>query len=1697
MCTLLEKFDEHDGPVRGICFHQQQPLFVSGGDDYKIKVWNYKQRRCLFTLLGHLDYIRTTFFHHEYPWILSASDDQTIRIWNWQSRQCISVLTGHNHYVMCAQFHPTEDLLVSASLDQSVRVWDFSGLRKKSVAPGPAGLAEHLRNPQATDLFGQADAVVKHVLEGHDRGVNWAAFHPTLPLIVSAADDRQLKLWRMNDSKAWEVDTCRGHYNNVSCALFQAKHELILSNSEDKSIRVWDMTKRTCLHTFRREHERYWVLAAHPTLNLFAAGHDAGMILFKLQRERPAYAVHNNILFYIKDRQLRKLDMQTNRDSPVMQIKGGGRHQPYSMSLNHAEWCVLVTWRVGDNSSYELYQAPRDAGDAPAGEPARGAAASAVWVARNRFAALEKNNQLVIKNLKNDVSKKISTPTCEEIMYAGTGMLLLREPDCVQLLDVQQKRTIASVKVSKCRYAIWNSDMSLVALLGKHTVTLCTKKLEQLCTITEGSRVKSGAFDDTTPHPVFIYTTANHIKYCCRDGDYGIIRTLDLPVYAVKVLANDSGARVVCLDRECRPKVLHIDPTEYRYTKRVVCLDRECRPKVLHIDPTEYRYTKRVVCLDRECRPKVLHIDPTEYRYTKRVVCLDRECRPKVLHIDPTEYRYTKRVVCLDRECRPKVLHIDPTEYRYTKRVVCLDRECRPKVLHIDPTEYRYTKRVVCLDRECRPKVLHIDPTEYRYTKRVVCLDRECRPKVLHIDPTEYRYTKRVVCLDRECRPKVLHIDPTEYRYTKRVVCLDRECRPKVLHIDPTEYRYTKRVVCLDRECRPKVLHIDPTEYRYTKRVVCLDRECRPKVLHIDPTEYRECRPKVLHIDPTEYRYTKRVVCLDRECRPKVLHIDPTEYRYTKRVVCLDRECRPKVLHIDPTEYRYTKRVVCLDRECRPKVLHIDPTEYRECRPKVLHIDPTEYRYTKRVVCLDRECRPKVLHIDPTEYRYTKRVVCLDRECRPKVLHIDPTEYRYTKRVVCLDRECRPKVLHIDPTEYRYTKRVVCLDRECRPKVLHIDPTEYRYTKRVVCLDRECRPKVLHIDPTEYRFKLALVTRQYDQVLHMVRTAKLVGQSIIAYLQEKGYPEVALHFVKDARTRLSLALQCGNIEVALEAAKSLDEPDAWDKLAKAATATGNHQIVEMCYQRTKNFDKLSFLYLVTGNLDKLRKMMKIAEIRKDASSQFQGALLLGDVKERIRLLKNAGQLSLAYLTAINHKQLEEAEQLKAALEAAGLPIPEANPDAVFLRPPLPVHKAQPNWPLLAVSKSFFEVAGGARAGGAEASGVAAAAAAAIDEPLEAGGAWGDDDDVLETKEEGEAGETGEGGAGSDGDWDVGDDDLELPEELAPVSADIDGDGTTEYFVAPTRGTSLSLSTKLKTAHDHIATGQFEIAMRLLNEQVGIVNFEPYSSLFLSMFSRARLSFGALPCSAPLTAHLHRNWKEASGKDLLPVVTIKLNDLVSALQQCYQFTTAGKFTEAIERLQRIIQSVPLLHVETKPELSEAQQLLNICREYLLGLQMECQRKAMPKNTLEEQKRTCEMAAYFTHCKLQPVHQILTLRTALNMFFKLRNYRTAASFARRLLELGPRPEVAQQARKILQACEKTPTDEHQLLYDEHNPFTICGISYQPIYRGRPEARCPLCAASYLPELAGRLCAVCGVAQVGQDARGLSICPLQFHR
>ena len=71
-----------------------------------------------------------------------------------------------------------------------------------------------------------------------------------------------------------------------------------------------------------------------------------------------------------------------------------------------------------------------------------------------RFAVLDRQHNIVVKNLKNEVTKKVSVHsmgTVEEMFYGGTGKLLLRDSEGLSLFDIQQKRSLAKAKISKCR----------------------------------------------------------------------------------------------------------------------------------------------------------------------------------------------------------------------------------------------------------------------------------------------------------------------------------------------------------------------------------------------------------------------------------------------------------------------------------------------------------------------------------------------------------------------------------------------------------------------------------------------------------------------------------------------------------------------------------------------------------------------------------------------------------------------------------------------------------------------------------------------------------------------------------------------------------------------------------------------------------------------------------------------------------------------------------------------------------------------------------------------------------------------------------------------------------------------------------------------------------------------------------------------
>jgi coatomer protein complex subunit alpha (xenin) len=549
---------------------------------------------------------------------------------------------------------------------------------------------------------------------------------------------------------------------------------------------------------------------------------------------------------------------------------------------------------------------------------------------------------------------------------------------------------------------------------------------------------------------------------------------------------------------------------------------------------------------------------------------------------------------------------------------------------------------------------------------------------------------------------------------------------------------------------------------------------------------------------------------------------------------------------------------------------------------------------------------------------------------------------------------------------------------------------------KIHCLDRDIRNRSITIDTTEFSFKQALINNNFNEVMKMVRNSKLMGQAIISYLQKKGHPEIALHFVQDEKTRFNLALECGNIDIALDAAKKLDDKDIWQRLGEEALRQGNHQVVELAYQKTKNFERLSFLYLITGNVDNLRTMAKIAQKRNDVMGRFQTALLLGDVAERIKVLEETGQVQLAYMTARSHGLEEEAARLwdkiqrvqQKKLASEGV----ENADQQVIAPPtidlsrskllfpaVPILKlADSNWPLLTVTKGPYDVSfrPAPAARGPTTTEAPKTTVGRYQEDIDVAEAsgWGDDLDVALDGNEGKPTEPEETVGGGEPDLGGGDEAAWGGDELSDMLSDIKistGPSTkgrsNAVAVFPNEGMTAAQAWTMASQlpGDHASAGGMGIA-QLLSSQIGAVNFAPFTTHVSTSYRATRTWLPLSPGSSPICTYGPRRTDD--GPRSLPLTIHDISSLTSKLQLGYKATTGAKLPEAIGYFESILAEVPFVVVSTRAEAQEVKELVSICREYLVGLKCEMKRKEL---LAKEQESKCLLLVSIlsTNCVLK--------------------------------------------------------------------------------------------------------------------------------
>jgi WD40 repeat protein len=72
---------------------------VTASRDKTVKIWDAIRGHCLYTLVGHDDWVRAIVFHPNGQYLLTASDDHTFRTWDLKTGRNTKKVEAHEKFV--------------------------------------------------------------------------------------------------------------------------------------------------------------------------------------------------------------------------------------------------------------------------------------------------------------------------------------------------------------------------------------------------------------------------------------------------------------------------------------------------------------------------------------------------------------------------------------------------------------------------------------------------------------------------------------------------------------------------------------------------------------------------------------------------------------------------------------------------------------------------------------------------------------------------------------------------------------------------------------------------------------------------------------------------------------------------------------------------------------------------------------------------------------------------------------------------------------------------------------------------------------------------------------------------------------------------------------------------------------------------------------------------------------------------------------------------------------------------------------------------------------------------------------------------------------------------------------------------------------------------------------------------------------
>ncbi|XP_030910645.2 striatin isoform X3 [Melopsittacus undulatus] len=317
--TLRSHFDG----IRGLAFHPVEPVLITASEDHTLKMWNLQKTapakksasldvEPIYTFRAHNGPVLCVVMSSNGEQCYSGGTDGLIHGWNttnpnidpydsYDPSVLRGAFVGHTDAVWGLVYSGAHQRLLSCSADGTIRLW-----KATEIAPALNIFNDNqeMGIPSSVDLVSSDPSLmVASFNSGHtcifnmetrqriltlessmdttvssSCQINRVISHPTLPISITAHEDRHIKFYDNNTGKL--IHSMVAHLDAVTSLAVDPNGLYLMSGSHDCSIRLWNLESKTCIQEFTAHRKKFdesiHDVAFHPSKCYIAsAGADA------------------------------------------------------------------------------------------------------------------------------------------------------------------------------------------------------------------------------------------------------------------------------------------------------------------------------------------------------------------------------------------------------------------------------------------------------------------------------------------------------------------------------------------------------------------------------------------------------------------------------------------------------------------------------------------------------------------------------------------------------------------------------------------------------------------------------------------------------------------------------------------------------------------------------------------------------------------------------------------------------------------------------------------------------------------------------------------------------------------------------------------------------------------------------------------------------------------------------------------------------------------------------------------------------------------------------------------------------------------------------------------------------------------------------------------------------------------------------